>query len=155
MQRHQRVVDQALKKLVRQIDVESADHRALEIDEKAESRPPGEIEHHPRQRFVERHVSVAVTTQSFFVAQRLRQRLPDRNANVFDRMMRIDMQIAVGAHLKVDQSMAGDLVEHMIEKRNAGRKLSLTGTVKIQTNRNLGFERISGNFGLPHEGTIA
>jgi hypothetical protein len=70
-------------------------------------------------------------------------------------VVRVDMQIAFGFDLKVDQPMAGYLIEHVIEEGNAGGELSLSGAVKIQTNRNPGFEGISGNFSLPHGGTIA
>jgi hypothetical protein len=51
--------------------------------------------------------------------------------------------------------MAGDLIKHVIEEWNPGSEPALSGSVKIQTNRNPGFEGISGNFSLPHGGTIA
>src|SRR5450631_4270567 len=60
VQRHQCVIDEALEEFVRQIDVERADHRTRERDVKLEPRSAGEIDDYARERFVERHVGVAI-----------------------------------------------------------------------------------------------
>src|SRR4030095_14384826 len=44
VQRDQRVVDEALEKLVREVDVEGADHRPRKSYVVLESRPPGQID---------------------------------------------------------------------------------------------------------------
>lgn len=69
--------------------------------------------------------------------------------------MRINMQIAIGLNLQIYHAVPGNLIKHVIEKGDTGGKLALTAPVKIQANRHLGFECISGNFDLPHGGTIA
>ena len=48
MQGHQRVVDEALEKLMRQVDIELPDHGARKGHMKLESGPTGEINHHTR-----------------------------------------------------------------------------------------------------------
>ncbi len=50
----------------------------------------------------------------------LAKRLADRDARILDRVMVVDMQIAIGLDVHVDQRMAGQLVEHMVEKADAG-----------------------------------
>jgi hypothetical protein len=47
--------------------------------------------------------------------------------------------------------MTGYLVEHVIQKRNAGCKVSLARPVEINLYGNLGFEGIALNRGLPHD----
>ena len=48
MQSHQRVVDEALEKLMRQVDIELPDHGARKGHMKFKSGPTGEINHHAR-----------------------------------------------------------------------------------------------------------
>ena len=95
---------------------------------------------------------MAVTAQTGLVAQRFSQGLPQGDANIFNRMVRIDVQIALRFNFKVDHPMAGDLIEHVIEKWHARGELTPAAAIKIYADRNPGFEGISANFGLPHEG---
>ena len=44
-----------------------------------------------------------------------------------------------------DESMAGYLIKHMIEKGNPGFKTGLTSTIQINGNTDLSFQRISGD----------
>jgi hypothetical protein len=83
------------------------------------------------------------------------QRLAERDADILDRVVRVDMQVARGLDIEVDQAMAGNLVEHVIEEGDAGGEASPAAAIEIQTNGDPGFERIPGNFCLPHRETIA
>ncbi len=64
------------------------------------SRPgsPGEVHDHARQRLVERNVGVAVAADALLVAQRLGHRHAERDADVLDRVVGVDVQVALGAH---------------------------------------------------------
>ena len=70
VERHQCVIDEALEELVRQIDVERADHRAHERNVELKARPPREVDDHTRKRFVERRERVPETGQPLLVAER-------------------------------------------------------------------------------------
>ena len=125
VQRHQRVIDEALEELVREVDVELADPRARERDVELEPGPAREIDHDARQRLVERHVGVAVAAHAFLVADRLRERLAERDADVLDRVVRVDVQVALRASTsRSKHAVARDLVEHVVEERHAGRELA-------------------------------
>jgi hypothetical protein len=56
------------------------------------------------------------------------------------------MQITFGTDIKIDQSMARDLIEHVIEKRDARVEFLLTGTIDINGHPNLGFVGIANHF---------
>lgn len=56
------------------------------------------------------------------VVDRLGQRLPDRDPDILDGVVRIDMQITLRFDLEIDQAMTCDLIQHVIEKRDAGRR---------------------------------
>ncbi len=45
---------------------------------------------------------MAIPSQAFFVADRLRNRLAQRDADVLDRVVRIDLQIAGRFHRQID-----------------------------------------------------
>ena len=131
VQRDLSVIDEALKKLVHQIDIEFADARTHEIDLEIEAGAAGKVDHHARQRFVERNVSVAVAAYALLVAERPRQRLSERDADVLDRVMRVDVQIAPGRDFEIEYTMARNLVEHVIEKRHPGVNRSRAAAVEI------------------------
>ena len=46
---------------------------------------------------------MAIARQPFFVADRLRHRLAQRDADVFDRVVRIDVKVAFRLYVEIDQ----------------------------------------------------
>ena len=63
---------------------------------------------------------MAVAADALLVAHGLVDRLAQRDAHVLDGVVAVDVQVALGLDVQVDQAMAGDLVEHVIEKTDAG-----------------------------------
>jgi len=47
-------------------------------------------------------------------------------------VVRVDVQVALGAHGQIEQRVAADLVKHVVEKRNAARKLGAPGAVDCE-----------------------
>ena len=99
------------------------------------------IDHHARQRLVQRHVGVAVAAQAPLVTHRLGKRLAERDAHIFHRVVAIDVQIALGLDVEVDQAVARNLIEHVIEEADAGGQAGNTVAVEVDAHRNL---RLSG-----------
>ena len=154
MDSRQGMIDETLEKLTHQIDVKLANPRPREIKVETQARAPGEIYHHPRKRLIKRHVGVAIAAQPFLVAQCFGDSLPERDPHIFNCVMRIDMQITLRLNLQVDQPMAGDLVQHVVQKRHAGRQPGDTSTVQIDSDRDLRLKRIAIYFRLPHGITL-
>jgi hypothetical protein len=82
------------------------------------------------------------------VAQSLLEGLADHDADVFDGVMRIDLQIALGLHVQIDQAVARKQIEHVIEKPDARVRRGFSRPIKIERNANLGFTRLAGDFGF-------
>jgi len=61
--------------------------------------------------------------------------------------MRVDVKIAFGFDVKIDQTMTRHLIQHVIEKRQAGLKDGFAGPLQIDANGDLGFQRITYDFG--------
>src|SRR5438105_10456675 len=149
MHGRKRVIDEALKEFVHEVDVERADQRPREGNVEFKPRTPGEIDDDARQRFVERNVCMSEAADAFLVTERLLDRLPERDADVLDRVMRIDVQIALCANVEIDQAVAGDLVEHVIEERHAGFDRGLAAAVQVDVDGYGGFRRFAFDFGGP------
>ena len=89
---------------------------------------------------------MAVAGQARLVADGAGDRLAERDADILDAVVSVDMEIALGLDFEVDHAVAGDLVEHVIEKTNARSKSYLPRTVEVDLDPDLGLQGVTGNF---------
>ncbi|KAJ0342252.1 hypothetical protein COL154_014113 [Colletotrichum chrysophilum] len=75
---------------------------------------------------------MAITYDTFFIAQRLFECLTEGNTDVFYGVMRIYVQVAFGFDTQVKQAMARNLFHHVIKKRHTGFRLEFAGTVEVE-----------------------
>ena len=80
------------------------------------------------------------------------QRLSQNQADIFDGVMAVDLEIALRIDLQIKITMAGELSEHVIEKRNAGADLIFAGAVEVEADANFRFVCLSrfGRFAWIH-----
>ena len=90
---------------------------------------------------------MAVTAQTPFVAHGLGHGLPKRDAHIFDRVVAVNVQVALALDVEVYQAMPGNLIEHMVKKTDAGRQLRLARAVKVELDDYFGLCRVAGDFG--------
>ena len=92
---------------------------------------PAEIHDAARETFIHRHERLAgeriarmkaraVTTDAALVAQRGRERPPEREAAVLDRVMRVHFEIALAMQFEIHDRMLCEQGEHVVEERHAG-----------------------------------
>jgi hypothetical protein len=62
---------------------------------------------------------VAEASHPRFVADRPGNGLAESDADVLDRVVRIDMQVALRLDVEVEHAVASHLVEHVLEERQA------------------------------------
>src|SRR4029079_13609556 len=67
MQRHQRMIDKTLEKLMYEIDIEFADQPAGVIHGIFQPRPARQVDHDSRQCFIQGDVSVSIPADALFV----------------------------------------------------------------------------------------
>src|SRR5258706_10837182 len=144
------MIDEALEEFMHQVGVELADQRARELDVVGQARPAREIDDHARQRLVERHVGMAEAPDAGFVADRLGEGLAERDADVLDGVVRVDVQVALGVHLQVEHAVARHLLEHVLEKRDAGGELGHALAVQVEPEVDLRLFRVALDFGRSH-----
>ncbi len=63
---------------------------------------------------------MAVPLNAALVAQRLLERFPDRDTDIFDGVMVVDMCVAVAGDAQAKPAVLAQQCEHVIEKADAG-----------------------------------
>ena len=81
-----------------------ADLVAAERGLEHQKRPPRNIDRDARQRFVHRHVHVGITRNALHVAERLLDRLTERDADVLGGVVVVDVQVALRLDGDVDRA---------------------------------------------------
>jgi len=69
--------------------------------------------------------------------------LAQGNAYVFRGVVKINVGIALGAHLDINQGVARQQLQHVIEKAHAGLHVEGSGAIQINGNGDLGFRRFA------------
>ena len=54
-----------------------------------------------------------------------RERLAEHDRDVLDRVVRVDLDVALGAHGQVERAVLAERVEHVVEERHAGGRSSV------------------------------
>ena len=110
--------------------VHLADARLAEAAAPDEMRPPRDVERDAGQRLVHRDIGVAIARDAAPVAERLRDRLPERDAAVLGGVVRVDVQVADRCQLDIDERMPRQLFEHVVEEADAGGDIIDAGAVE-------------------------
>ena len=66
------------------------------------------------------------------------KRLAEDDADVLGGVVLVDMEVALGLDGEVDEAVAGDLLEHVVEEADAGRDLGTAGAVEVDADRDVG-----------------
>jgi len=68
-----------------------------------------------------------------------REGLADGNAHVLVAVVVIDMGVAAGTDLQIQQPVAGELVQHVIQKGHAGGHLAAAAAIEVEGHPHIGF----------------
>jgi hypothetical protein len=74
---------------------------------------------------------VTIATNPGLVADRFGNCLANRDPDVFNRVVRIDVKITLSMHLEINQTMSRDLIQHVIKKRHTRIQVLTTGAIKV------------------------
>src|SRR3984885_8743007 len=110
VQRDACVAGEGLEELAHELSVKSADLLGRKLGPEDKERPARHVERDAGQGFVHWQQAVGVTRQASLVAKRLRQRLTERDPHVLDRMVIVDMAVALGPDFDVDEGMTRELI---------------------------------------------
>ena len=110
-------------------------------------RTSAEIDCGGREGFVHRHQEISGTQNAAFRAERFLDGFAERDANVFDGVVLIDVEVAFRGDGEIECTVARDEVEHVVEKANAGGDLDLPRPSRLRRKLDLGFGGLAMNGG--------
>jgi uncharacterized protein len=139
MERNARRRRKAVEPVLDQFGVPLAKLWHRQRDFPDEIRPPRNIQCTAGQRLIHWRISATITRNPALIAQSLQHRLANRDAGVFGGVMLVDMQVPDCLDRQIDQRMARQLFEHVVEEADAGRNLIDAGAVKIDFDINRRF----------------
>ena len=143
---------QRLKEFAHQFGVERADLWRGKGHVPHQKGPPRQIKGAAPLGVIHRQAAFAIAADAALVAQRPGQGLAQGDAAVFDRVVIVDVQIALRGQRDVDQRMAGQLIQHVVEETDTGRHVVLAGPLQGHGDRNFGFIGRAGDLCLAHPG---
>ena len=83
------------------------------------------------QCLVEWEQTTGESAHTGLVAERLTERLAEADGDVFDRVVRVDVEVAGRGDSQVEATVLADLIEHVVVERDAGRDLGVAGAVEL------------------------
>ncbi|OPZ80151.1 MAG: hypothetical protein BWY76_03442 [bacterium ADurb.Bin429] len=143
---------QSAEELLQQLHLEIAHPHVLHRAGEDQERPPAQIHRHFAERLVHRQQREPVTPDAAPFAERLIQAGAEHQTHVFDRVMIIHMHIPGSLHLQINERVAREEFQHVVEKPDAGLDPAGAVPVEIQRHRDLGFARgpFAGRFACTH-----
>ncbi len=97
--------------------------------------------------FVHGHQKIAGAQDATFVAERFRHRFAQGDADVFDGVVLVDVEVALCVDRQIESAVASDEVEHVIEEADAGGNFGFSAAVKIQLQMDVGLFGVAMDVG--------
>ena len=138
VQVHAELIAEGEKKIVDQFGRKGANPLLLDRQVVGQKGPSAEIDDAVHQGFVERYAGFAKAANAALIAQRSAKRLAQRQADIFNRMMIVNLDVARGLERQIKEAVPGEQLQHMVEKGHPGGNLVLTAAVKLKTEPNVG-----------------
>ena len=123
---------QGLEKFAHQFGIKLTNLLSGEYDIPHKEGTAREVKRATDLRVIHRQGAFAIAADALFVAHRLGQSLAKGDAYILDGMVIIDMHIAGAAHRHVDQRVARQLIEHMVEETDASFVVVAARSIEIE-----------------------
>ncbi len=133
------VVDHGHEKFLDQLGVVAADSLGWNHQAVGEVGPAGAIQGHLHQRLIEGRHEMAKALDATAIAQGLGQGLADGNTHVLVAVVIIDVGVAAGTDLQVEEPVAGELMQHVIQEGHAGGHLAAAAAIEVEGHPHIGF----------------
>ena len=138
MQVHGCGIGDSIEKLPNHLCVKCSDflHSKRDVTDKVWSSAKVYRAHH--QGFIHGEKGTSVTADSFFISCCLQNSLPQNDPGILDGMMAIHVKVSLHLADKVEETMTGKTVQHMIKETDPGICFALSAAVQVQIDHNLG-----------------
>lgn len=139
MQVHPRVRGDGFPEDFNQLAIEVADLLGRILNSINEGHSSAEIDSARHQRLFHWKRETAVAREAGLITECLSERLSEADADVFDGVMKVDINVALRRHREVEQTVLCEQRQHVIEESDASVDLGLPGAVEIQLQNDVGF----------------
>ena len=139
---------EALKKIFEKLNGEIADLLRSDFGLNDAVRAAAKVNCGGGERLVHRHQEISSAENSFFGAQRSLHRFSERDANVFNGVVLVDVEVASGGDGEIEGPVASDEIEHMIEEADAGGDFGFATTLEREAEADIGL----GGFAMDRSG---
>ena len=86
---------------------------------------------------------MSIAHDALLVAERLLERLTQGDADVFDAMVVVDVQVTLALDIEIEGAVACDLFEHVFEEWNPSIKHGFPAAIEIDGDADLSFQGIA------------
>jgi hypothetical protein len=130
-----------LPEVFNQLAVEVANLRARHWSIEDEEIPSGEIDGRGAECFLHRQGKVAISADSLLIAEGVPDGLTEANADIFHRVVGVDVQVPLGLHRKIEATVAGKQFQHVVEEADPRAEIHDARTIEVEFQVNLCFSR--------------
>ena len=131
MQRDAGIHGESLKEFAHELRVESADPVRMEAGAEDEKGPARNVDGDTGQGLIHGQMYIRIAGDALHIANGLTESLTKRDADIFHRVVVINMQVALRFDRQINERVAGNLVEHMVKKAHPRRDVALACAVEI------------------------
>ena len=110
----------------------------------------GNVHRGEHQRLVHGQNHAAIAPDAAPLAQRLIERAPQRDANVFRGVVEIHIGIAFAGEFQIEIPVPGEQLQHVVQKAAAGLHRVFPLAIQFQGERDARFRRVTLNCCLSH-----
>jgi hypothetical protein len=130
------------EELLKKLDLEIADHHMLLARNEHHERPAAKVDGSLAKGLIHWNGRKTVASDTLAVAQSLIESLSEHKPYIFNRMMVIDIKIAVSLDGEIYQRMLFEKIKHMVEETNARIDGALAASIEIEAQGNPGLLRV-------------
>ncbi len=125
------VAGKCTEKFLKKLSIHFAKHWPRELNSPAQMCPARQINDGVHECLVHGHTCLPKSGYTPFFSNCFGKSLTEDDADILNRMMRIDMKVAFGAYLEIKKSMAAKGGQHMIKKADPCGYLGFSGPIQV------------------------
>src|SRR6266704_1347431 len=134
-----------LEKILEQLDLEIADVLRGDFCAHYTTRPAAQVHGSRGKSFVHWHQEIARAQDAALRAKGPLQRFTERDAGVFNGVVLVHVQVAAGDQFKIESTVAGKKLQHVVEEADARGDTRFAAAVEIQPDANIRLVRLAMN----------
>jgi hypothetical protein len=144
---------ETLKKIAHQFDLKISNPRRANFGVDNRDRASAEIDSGQAESFVHRHEEITGSQNAAAISQRAVKGLTESDSDIFDGMVLIDVEVAIGCKFEVESPVASEEFQHVVEKTDSGGDFVFAAAIDGERDANFGFGSFAMQAGFSHTGT--